>query len=399
MSEISNHNQTRIEKLVDLFNCIIYKRDAANKIRQNQLLIDQTIPSDIISVVDRLVKDNIPIEELKKGINKFINVVHNSIANYPYSEPEADSYLDYCIKNNRELDIRLNAIRPVIKQLNKNPDDKILQQKLAELFNDVLIYDKYYIIKENILFPILENQWEEFRCLKVMWSFHDDIRRNIKKVIQILSESSYDIKTVNSLTGDIFFNMYALIFREERIMFPFIQETIPNEKLDSLFKESFEIGFPYYNPEKIIEEKSIFQKKDTDSINLKSGELNAEQIILLFNHLPVDITFVDENNKVKYFSTPKKRIFHRTNIIIGRDVSNCHPPESVHVVEQIIQAFRSGEQDNANFWIKMKGEYILIQYFALRNEKGNYKGVIEVSQEISGIQNITGERRLLEWGN
>jgi PAS domain S-box-containing protein len=182
-------------------------------------------------------------------------------------------------------------------------------------------------------------------------------------------------------------------------MFPFIQETIPNEKLDSLFKESFEIGFPYYNPEKIIEEKNIFQKTDTDSINLKSGELNAEQIILLFNHLPVDITFVDENNKVKYFSTPKKRIFHRTNIIIGRDVSNCHPPESVHVVEQIIQAFRSGEQDNANFWIKMKGEYILIQYFALRNEKGNYKGVIEVSQEISGIQNITGERRLLEWGN
>jgi PAS domain S-box-containing protein len=115
--------------------------------------------------------------------------------------------------------------------------------------------------------------------------------------------------------------------------------------------------------------------------------------------LPVDITYVDENNKVKFFSTPEKRIFRRTNSIIGRDVKNCHPHESVHVVEQIVEAFRRGEKDKASFWIRMKGEMILIQYFVVRDEDGNYRGVVEVSQEITEIQNIQGEKRLLDWTN
>ena len=136
---------------------------------------------------------------------------------------------------------------------------------------------------------------------------------------------------------------------------------------------------------------------DDGLINLGTGKVNVEQIKLIFNHLPVDITFVDENNKVCYFSTPPKRIFPRTTAIIGREVSNCHPPESVHVVEQIVESFRSGEKDQADFWIKMRGEYILIQYFAVRDENGNYKGVIEVSQEISGIKALEGEKRLLDW--
>ena len=117
----------------------------------------------------------------------------------------------------------------------------------------------------------------------------------------------------------------------------------------------------------------------------------------MLNHLPVDITYVDEYNKVKYFSSPKKRIFPRTNAIIGRDVKNCHPPESVHIVEQIVKAFREGKKDKADFWIKMKDEFILIQYFAIRDESGSYKGVIEVSQEVSEIKALEGERRLLDW--
>ena len=114
--------------------------------------------------------------------------------------------------------------------------------------------------------------------------------------------------------------------------------------------------------------------------------------------MPVDITYVDEFNKVKFFSTPEKRIFRRTNSIIGREVKNCHPPESVHVVEQIVEAFRNGEKEKASFWIQMKGEFILIQYFAVRDEKGNYRGVVEVSQEITEIRSLEGEQRLLDWG-
>jgi DUF438 domain-containing protein len=113
--------------------------------------------------------------------------------------------------------------------------------------------------------------------------------------------------------------------------------------------------------------------------------------------LPVDITFVDEFDNVQYYSTPKKRIFPRTKAIIGRDVHNCHPKESVHVVEKIVQAFKDGKKDVASFWINMKGEKLLIQYFAVRDDFGNYKGVVEVSQEITEIQRMNGEQRLLDW--
>lgn len=135
-----------------------------------------------------------------------------------------------------------------------------------------------------------------------------------------------------------------------------------------------------------------------DFIDLRSGQLTAEQIVLVFNHLPVDITYVDENDTVRFFSTPKHRIFHRTNAVIGRDVHNCHPKESVHVVEQIVETFRNGDKDSASFWINMRsGQRVLIQYFAVRDDENNYRGVIEVSQIINEIQELTGERRILDW--
>ena len=397
MSEFTNNKKKRIAELLKLFHSIAEKDDAVNAIKRNQDLISQSIPSDIITLVDFLVKSELPIEKLKTGINKFLNVMNASIKKHPYTQPKPDSFLDCCIKNNAELDKKLKALRPLIRQLNKTPDNNSLKQKLNTDLAILLTFEKYYIIKENILFPMLENHWKNFRCLSVMWSFHDDIRNNLKKLIALLSGKDFEIKDFNKLIGDVFFNMYAIKFREERILFPYMMETIDEDNINELFAESLKIGFPFYTPQNIITKKKNMTKEDSDSIDLKTGNLSIEQIILLFNHLPVDITYVDEHNKVKYFSTPKKRIFPRTNSIIGRDVHNCHPPKSVHIVEKIVDAFKNGTKDKASFWINMKDETILIQYFAIRDESGNYKGVIEVSQEISEIKNLEGENKLLDW--
>jgi PAS domain S-box-containing protein len=236
----------------------------------------------------------------------------------------------------------------------------------------------------------------EFRCLSVMWSFHDDIKRNLKLAIEQLNRQNFDLKIFNRLVGDFFFNVYAVKFREERILYPLVQEVVPEKELNSLFAESLETGFPFYTPA-FIDENVELKETEVTRVDLETGNLSVEQIKLLFNHLPVDITFVDENDKVVYFSSPKKRIFPRTKSIIGRDVHNCHPPESVHLVEQIVESFRSGKKDLASFWINMKGQKLLIQYFAIRDENGTYKGVVEVSQEITEIQNLQGEKRLLDW--
>ena len=136
---------------------------------------------------------------------------------------------------------------------------------------------------------------------------------------------------------------------------------------------------------------------EDDLLDLHTGSLTLEQIILIFSHLPVDITYVDEHNKVRFFSNPPHRIFPRTIAVIGRDVNNCHPHESVHVVEKIVESFKNGSQHHADFWINMRGKKILIQYFAVRDKKGLYRGVMEVSQEITEIQSLEGERRILDW--
>ncbi len=229
-----------------------------------------------------------------------------------------------------------------------------------------------------------------------MWSFHDDIKRNLKLIVEQLGSQEFDLKIFNRLSGDLFFNIYAIKFREERILYPLVEEVVPEKELNSLFAQSLEIGFPFYQPE-IVEENNHLKTIAGDLVELETGKLTVEQIKLLFNHLPVDITFVDENDKVVYLSSPKKRIFPRTKSIIGRDVHNCHPPESVHVVEEIVISFRNGKKDVASFWINMKGQKLLIQYFAIRDENRNYKGVVEVSQEISEIQSLQGEKRLLDW--
>jgi len=117
--------------------------------------------------------------------------------------------------------------------------------------------------------------------------------------------------------------------------------------------------------------------------------------MMLLNHLPVDITMIDENDRVRFFSNPKDRFFIRSKAIIGRTVQNCHPPESVNVVEELLKAFKSGEKDSEPFWIQMKGRFILIQYFALRDEDGVYKGCIEVSQDLTDIKTLEGEKRLM----
>jgi PAS domain S-box-containing protein len=352
----------------------------------------------VIAVVDKLVLEKVPMEELKKGINKLLNLLHKTLSEYPYYPPEHESYLGCLVENNRLMEERLLAIKPLFRGVNKQAGDESIKKELLEKLVELVKFEKYYTIKENLLFPVIEKYITEYRCLQVMWSFHDDIRRNLKSAIKMLKgEITTDMKLFNRWVGDLFFNMYAVKFREERILFPLVQKEIEAVVLNALLAESMEIGFPFFQPKNVLPNENIAPVSDDIEIDLETGNLSVEQIKLLFNHLPVDITFVDENNKVKYFSTPKKRIFPRTKSVIGRDVHNCHPPESVHVVEQIVESFRNGEKDVASFWINMKGNMLLIQYFAVRDEKGNYKGVVEVSQEISEIQNLKGENRLLDW--
>ncbi len=133
-----------------------------------------------------------------------------------------------------------------------------------------------------------------------------------------------------------------------------------------------------------------------NQLDLKTGRLTAEQVDLILRTLPLDISFVDENDTIVYYSE-KKRIFTRVPGVIGRKVQNCHPARSVEVVEKILKAFKSGEKDTAEFWLQTGGRFIHIRYFAVRDEDGKYRGCLEVSQDVTDIRQLQGQRRLLDW--
>lgn len=397
MSEISTHKEERIAEYLVVFYSIIEKDNQFETIKERADVLNRIIPSDVIDLVDILVKQKLSPEIIKMGIAKFLTLVSRRMKDIPYTPPKKGSYLDCMIRNNEEMESHLNAIRLLIKDFNIDPNDSYIKEELRIIFKDLSVFTNYYTIKENVLFPFIERKWENFRCLHIMWSMHDDVRRNLKDMDVLLNEPQIDIKLFNKLIGEIFLHMLSIKFREERILFPVLEDSLPEAELTTLMQESAKIGFPYYQPEIHSGIKKESKPVDNKTVDLGSGTLTIEQIKLIFNHLPVDITYVDENDKVCYFSSPKKRIFPRTTGIIGREVSNCHPPESVHIVEQIIEAFRKGEKNEASFWIHMKEDFVLIQYFALRDESGNYKGVIEVSQKIDEISQLEGEQRLLDW--
>ncbi len=413
MSEFINNNQARVDSLFEFCYQLIKGEKGTELIKKHQLAIDHLTPNDIILVVHRLVEVNVPMEDLKVGINKALNVFHKAIHNHPKADVQENHFLGIMMLENAALDTRLKAIKPLAKNINRIEDPQelaselsLLKQKISEL-DDM---NKHYQRKENIFFPYFENQYPEYKCLGVMWSIHDDIRKVQKQLVAELQSELIDLKLINRLLGDLFFFMYAIISREEYLLFPIALNAVSEDLWDEMNDQSSEIGFSFIEAPKFVNtekksvkktEKMIGEELDMEQLgdtllNFETGLMTLKQAMMLLNHLPVDITMIDENDRVCFFSNPKERFFPRSKAIIGRTVQNCHPPESVHVVDDLVKAFKSEEKDSESFWIQMKGRFILIQYFALRDEKNVYKGCIEVSQDVTDIRKLDGEKRLMD---
>jgi hypothetical protein len=408
MSEFINNNEARINALYDFCYRLTIGEKGSELIKIHQAAINDLTANDIILVVHRLVESDLPMGDLKIGINKALNVFHKQILSQePVSLPE-DHFLTYLRKENRELERRLQNLKSWVKDFN-NVD--LNSSKVAEHLRigieDLMQMEKHYVRKENILFPYFEKEYPQYKCLGVMWSIHDDIRNRQKALLMALLEVNLDKKHINKLLGDLFFDMYAIIFREEYLLFPIAFNAINQDAWDDMLQQSDELGYAYIQVPKLKKEKKLKADKSFESdflsenklentlLNFDTGLMTLKQAILLLNNLPVDITMIDENDKVCFFSNPKERFFPRSKAIIGRTVQNCHPPESVHIVSELVEAFRDGSKDSEPFWIELKGRFILIQYFALRDEEGAYKGCIEVSQDLTDIRKLTGEKRLM----
>lgn len=233
---------------------------------------------------------------------------------------------------------------------------------------------------------------------QVMWGIHDDIRADMKNLKKHISQEKtiqavMTLKKLNQMIKD-------MIYKEEHILYPMSLEILTEKDWLKVKKGEEEIGYAWIKPEEgwtsagtISDEEHI----NLGSLSLDVGALTLQQVNLMLKHLPVDISFINEKDEVAYYSDTPERIFPRSAGVIGRKVQKCHPPKSVHVVEKILKEFKDGKKDVAEFWIQLSGKFIHIRYFAVRDKKGKYQGTLEVSQDITNIKKLEGERRLLDW--
>ena len=415
MSEFINNTENRINDLYDFTRGIINKEKGSLLVKKHQNAINKVQPYDVVAVVDRLMEEGIELAKVKTGINKTLNMFYSALIAQTVPDYHTIPFLKMLIDENAELNHRLIALRPDIKEVNSKyigeTEKNLVLKSIREKVNELTQFESHYIKKENIFFPYVEKHLKAYRCLPLMWSYHDDIRSFAKEIVGMIDSGSIDMKRLNRLIGDLFFTMYAIRFREEYILFPVVFDLIPATDWTAMMEQSFEVGFSFIDtPEKPGKTmSSSLDQKPGNSLKImgaqelqgalldfETGQVSIEQAIMMLNHLPVDMTLVDENDEVRYFSTPGDRIFPRSKAIIGRKVENCHPPSSVHIVTELLDAFKAGEKDKESFWIQMGKKFILIQYFALRDDKGVYKGTLEVSQDVSEIRSLTGEKRLME---
>ena len=408
MSELINNSQSRKDKLKALI-LKLHHGGTQESVRNELLLSLSQIPyGEVVEVEQELIGEGLPEEEIMNLCDAHSAVLEGRV-DLSALKPIPDGHpVDVFRKENQEIRNVVNAISTLIGNMVEQTDSVLTENiiKLRGLFNNLYDVDKHYQRKEYLLFPYLE-KLEITGPPKVMWGKQDEIREQIKgsiDVLQVETMSPEEFKAAAEMVlKPAAKGAWDMITKEEEILFPMALDAITEAQWYEISKQSIEIGFCLYDPqiewhpEWVVKQSINESQKSGSHIQLPSGSFSAEEIMAILNTLPVDITFVDKDDKVKYFSQSAERIFQRNRAILNRDVRHCHPPASAHIVDKIINDFKTGRESRAPFWINMGGKLIHIEYFALRNEQGDYLGTLEVSHNVQPYRDLTGEQRILSY--
>ncbi len=366
-------------------------------------LIKDIDATEIARMEQRLLEEGMPESEIKRLCDVHVDIFREALGEQETPSPPPGHPLHTFMKENRVAEMIVQEIKGILETLCDTPDKEVFRgqkKHLQDLTNRLSAINLHYLRKENQLFPVLELHGISGPS-EVMWAIHDDIRQALKYAGTQISELQVPL-----LYGTIKYLLQSIIdmiYKEEHILFPMAMEMLTDADWSKVRKGEEEIGYAWVAPEegwtpgKEVEEvlypEGATGKKE---LTLSTGHLTSEQVNLLLTHLPLDLSFVNENDEVVYYSQVKERIFPRSPGVIGRKVQKCHPPKSLYLVQRILDDFKEGKRDVADFWIQMRGRFIHIRYFAVRDARGAYRGTLEVAQDVSEIRKLEGEQRLLD---
>lgn len=407
MSELINNAQKRKELLKHM---ILQLHDgAAPDAVKNQLvhLLGKVPYGDVVEVEQELIAEGLPQEEILNLCDIHSAVLKGNLDQTGAKAVPPGHPVDTFKKENHALEWEIGTLRKLfesLKPIMSDEDVKSTFNNIRSHIHSLCDVDKHYQRKENLLFPFLEKHGITGPPT-VMWGKHDETRALLKTAVEALGQAN-DIST-DELSGLIELSLAPavdsveeMIYKEENILFPMCLDTLTDEEWYHIYKQSIEIGFCLYDPTDKWQPEGVRLEDAAETggkIQLPSGSFTIAELTAVLNTIPFDLTFVDKDDTVRFFTQGRERIFARNRAILGRKVQLCHPPSSVHIVQQILDDFHAGKQNHAAFWIEMKGRFISIEYFALRGENNEYLGTIEVSQDLTEKRVLTGEQRLLNY--
>ena len=409
MSELIDNRAYRIRKLEEIIKQLHGGAPPGTVKTQLKEIVRQTDATEIAAMEQQLMAGGMPVEEVRSMCDLHAEVLKEIMTEPPSSEVPPGHPVDTFRRENQAIGQTVEQIKGVIAELKKNADPSVYQKlvlRLRQGFNELMDIDKHYQRKENLLFSRLEVHGITGPS-KVMWAKDDEVRQLLKRTERILSQDSltFDevLELISTTAEPALSAVMGMIFKEENILLPMALGTLTDQDWDEIWRDSPGYGWCLvepregYRPSAPVSPPASAEVPAGRALTFPTGSLKPEELQGLFNALPVDLTFVDADDCVRFFSEGPDRIFMRSKTILGRKVQHCHPPGSVHVVQKILGDFRSGERNGAEFWINFRGKFVHIRYFAVRDTEGKYLGTLEVTQDLTHLRSLEGERRLLQY--
>ncbi|MDD5088878.1 MAG: DUF438 domain-containing protein, partial [bacterium] len=363
---------------------------------------------EVVQVEQELISEGLPVQEVTDLCDIHSKVLSGQIDLSGVRPAPAGHPVHTFTAENNGIEMLIENIEAQLDDLAKLPKDgaagEIVNTLLGQ-FRLLFDVDKHYRRKEYLLFPFLEKH-RISGPPKVMWAKHDEARALIKNAIEYLETAENATAGVIALRADqilrpAMFAVAEMIVKETKILLPMSQEALEENEWFEVSRQSSEIGFCLYDPkvEWIPEgaEGIAGDVAEQGRVTLPTGSLSVAELFSLLSALPVELTFVDKEDTVRFFSLGRAPVFDRNRTIIGRKVQLCHPPKSVHIVNQILDDFRGGKQDKAEFWLAMGPKFVYISYWAVRSEGGEYLGTIEMTMDVARLRKLEGEQRLLNY--
>lgn len=358
-------------------------------------LIADVDATEIAAMEQSLIAEGMPVEEVQRLCDVHVSVFKDALEDRPAAPGLPDDHpVSAYLKENVEI-IRITGdLRTALAALEADPETALPQ--IIGLLGELGGIDVHYIRKENQLFPALESHDVEGPT-KVMWALDDDIRARLKTE-RVLASSG----TVDSLLRSLPETLQMIddmVYKEEKILFPTALQVITAEEWARIAAGDAEIGYAWGAGSGSDVATAPGPVAETDGpllLPLTTGGLTLEQLNMMLQLIPFDVTYVDADDRVRFYSEGE-RVFPRSPGAIGREVRNCHPPKSLDKVMQILSEFKAGSKDVAEFWIELGGAFIHIRYFAIRDAEGTYQGCLEVVQDATHVRALEGQRRIVDW--